>query len=70
MNQQKYNFTVKGKRVAIDPLANYGYWDRKDGSEGGGLWFEGKALVDYDGAFDLPAAVRAELSELGFLADA
>jgi hypothetical protein len=25
--------------VGIDTAALYGYWERKDGSEGGGLWF-------------------------------
>ena len=24
--------------VEIDTAALYGYWERKDGSEGGGLW--------------------------------
>ena len=62
----KYNFTIKGHRVQIDPVANYGYWERSDGSEGGGLWFDGKVLIDYDGAFDLPRAVYDELRSLGF----
>ena len=26
--------------VGIDRHSRYGYWERKDGSEGGGLWFE------------------------------
>jgi hypothetical protein len=65
-----YKFTIKGKLVFIDPAAEYGYWERKDGSEGGGLWFEGKTLVDYDGAFDLPRAVYDELRELGFKVEA
>ena len=25
--------------IGIDTAALYGYWERKDGSEGGGLWF-------------------------------
>lgn len=32
----------------------------------GGLWFDGKELVDYDGCFELPDAVRIALKELGY----
>jgi hypothetical protein len=61
-----YNFTIIGKRVQIDPEASYGYWERKDGSEGGGLWFDGKSLVDFDGDYDLPRVVYDELESLGY----
>ena len=81
-----YSFTVtlrpwgtdpnKGQ-VSIDPVARYGYWERKDGSEGGGLWFEPCAtggpgrleLIDYDGAFSLPRAVYAALRDAGYVMD-
>lgn len=45
----KYNFTITLRPwgdnpetgiVEIDPAALYGYWEHRDGSEGGGLWFE------------------------------
>jgi hypothetical protein len=26
--------------VQIDPVARYGYWEHRDGTEGGGLWFQ------------------------------
>ena len=67
--------------VGIDPAALYGYWERKDGSEGGGLWFdtvpglyrEGQApqleLTDYDGAGELPRSVVAALREAGVVLD-
>ena len=69
--QAPYKFTLKlypygtgpnnCGEIGIDPAACYGYWERRDGSEGGGLWFEqtenGLILVDYDGAFDLPSSV-------------
>ena len=32
----------------------------------GGLWFEGKELVDYDGCFELPKEVVMAVLELGF----
>jgi hypothetical protein len=82
-----YNFSItlrpwgtdpnKGQ-VSIDPVARYGYWERKDGSEGGGLWFDtvpglyrpgdkpALELVDYDGAFALPRAVYAALRDAGY----
>jgi len=60
------NYTLKGARVAIAPASDYGYWERKDGSEGGGLWFDGKDLRDYDGAYELPAACIAQIEELGY----
>ena len=60
--------------VEIDPAALYGYWERRDGSEGGGLWFENTTtdqleLVDYDGAATLPRAVIEALRAAGFLLD-
>jgi hypothetical protein len=71
----EYNFTIKlhpwGENpergtVGIDPAALCGYWEHKDGSEGGGLWFERTEsgdleLVDYDGHYTLPRLVIAAL---------
>ena len=52
--------------VEIDESAMDGAWEYRDGTEGGGLWFErlddGRLdLVDYDGAFALPQAVIVAL---------
>jgi hypothetical protein len=60
--------------VQIDPAALYGYWERKDGSEGGGLWFAKDSaaqleLIDYDGAAELPRAVVEALRAAGFSLD-
>jgi hypothetical protein len=79
-----YNFTIKlhpyGTApdvgiVEIDPAALYGYFERKDGSEGGGLWFdraEGDTLelVDYDGVSCLSPKVIAALRAAGVTVDA
>lgn len=82
----KYNFTVhlktdKGNEVHIDPAALYGYWERSDGSEGGGLWFEvhesstdGDAgrkleLTDFDGDFELPQSIVKKMREEGYVLD-
>jgi hypothetical protein len=95
-----YNFTLTLKPygdapdlgvVKIDPQALYGYWERRNGMEGGGLWFApqcdpghatatgwqaGKPipgapleLTDYDGAFDIPKAVKTALVAAGFYLD-
>jgi hypothetical protein len=68
-----YNFDVKfqhGKfEVGVDTSANYGYFEHETkGDEcGGGLWFEGKELTDFDGLFELPKAVAEGLREHGFV---
>ena len=62
-----YNFDVKlvsgtGRWVVeIDSSANYGYFEDTVNSGEGGLWFEGKALVDYDGFSELPKTVEKML---------
>lgn len=85
---QTYNFetilhpwgTEHGK-VGIDTASLYGYWERKDGSEGGGLWFSRELigsrldqkgpleLMDYDGAFELPRPVISALLAAGVVLD-
>ena len=60
--------------VGIDTTALYGYFERKDGSEGGGLWFDRLAdnrleLADYDGLAVLPRSVVACLKAAGFVLD-
>ena len=35
----------------------------------GGLWFEDKTLVDYDGCYELPEEVVMAVTELGFNVD-
>jgi hypothetical protein len=62
-------------RVGIDEAELYGYWEHKDGSEGGGLWFErldnGQLdLIDYDGDYMLPMLVIAALRASGVSVDA
>ena len=78
-----YEYTIKlypygadRGTVQIDPKAQYGYWEHRDCTEGGGLWF-GPAdhtgaleLLDYDGAFELPRRVVEGLRIAGFKLDA
>ena len=78
-----YNFTIKLQPygnapdlgiVEIDPVAVYGYFERRNGTEGGGLWFEddGRSLVlvDYDGVATLPQAIIDSLRNHGVAVDA
>lgn len=73
-----YNFTLTLRPygdapdrgvVAIDGEAKYGYWERPNGTEGGGLWFDESDgqmyLTDHDGAGELPRRVITALREAG-----
>jgi len=64
----EYTLTTKvGKwEVHISPSTNYGFFEHIELGEGGGLWFKGGALVDYDGVFELPSGVEAAIQELGY----
>jgi hypothetical protein len=67
--------------VKIDTAARYGSWEHKDGTEGGGLWFdevpglyrEGQTpsleLVDFDGYYMLPRSVVDALRTAGYILD-
>jgi hypothetical protein len=62
-NFQVFDTSAPESKIGIDFNEKYGYWERKDGSEGGGLWFELNEetemleLIDFDGAYELPARV-------------
>jgi len=61
--------TICGKyEVQISTLDQKGYFeDESFGDEqGGGLWFEKKSLIDYDGMACLPNDVIKAVRELGF----
>jgi len=54
-----------GRRpVPIDGPWQY-WWEYADGTEGGMIWIEDNTVIDYDGAFDMPACVWQELAEQG-----
>lgn len=58
--------------VGIDRAALHGYWEYRDGTEGGELWFEAMPdgsleLTDYDGAFTLPVRVIIALRAGGIV---
>ena len=54
----------------VNPIVR-GWWERKDGSEGGELVIDTREgeVSDFDGAFDLPNYVRKELATLDIAVD-
>lgn len=50
---------------------SYGYFEHEEygDGQGGGLWFAGKELIDYDGVFSLPLEVVSALRSVGFIVD-
>lgn len=63
LKYETHNFTVE-----ISPSTNYGYFEHNKGGEGG-LWFEDKFLIDYDGVSVLPDEVYAMIQHLGYSFD-
>ena len=57
----------KGNWMAeVSPSTSYGYFENGITGSGGGLWFEGPVLVDYDGVVQLPKAVIDMLVGAGY----
>jgi len=58
--------------VYIDTEDGDGSWEYQSDEDDeetyseGGLWFEGKELVDYDGCYELPQEVAMAVKELGY----
>lgn len=63
MNKQ---ITTKNFTIGLWP--DGGFFEHNDhGDEyGGGLWFNGKELVDYDGVYELPGEVVRALDGAGY----
>jgi hypothetical protein len=55
--------------IEISPTTSYGYFENSKTGSGGGLWFEGDELVDYDGVMALPALVASALRGAGYIVD-
>jgi len=54
--------------IRVSPTTNYGYFEHNELGEdcGGGLWFDGNNLTDYDGVFELPRTVADALVQAGY----
>ena len=54
-------------------LGSFEIYDIETGGESwyaeGGLWFNGKDLIDYDGVFALPKSIEKKLIEMGYNLD-
>jgi hypothetical protein len=65
------NIDTENFEIRVSESTQYGYFEHNTlGDEcGGGLWFIGDELVDYDGVFQLPKEVVEALRNHGFLLD-
>jgi hypothetical protein len=65
----KHNYTQNAQvgnwKVYVSPSTKYGYFENQKSGTEGGLWFEGRKLVEYDGVYELPANVIKALESLG-----
>lgn len=59
--------------INVDEDQDYGWFELYDDATGGddwhaegGIWLDGKELVDYDGVAGLPLCIINKLEELGF----
>lgn len=61
-------FDTKDFHIEVIPEKSLGWFEHHtEGEEfGGGLWFDGKALTDYDGVFELPRQVVTALQGAGY----
>ena len=72
---EKYNWNIKARtdhyEIMIDSAAQYGYFEHLMLGEdrAGGLWFDGKEIVDFDGVSELPKEVTGFLKENGYSGD-
>lgn len=57
--------------IDIDDEVGVGFFEHNEvGDEcGGGLWFDGRTLTDYDGVYDLPSEVQRALLDNGYQLD-
>lgn len=68
MSEQR-NYSQKTQvgnwETRIDPDSQYGYFEHEHTGSGGGLWFEGGELIDYDGVACLPKQVIEAIRSFG-----
>jgi hypothetical protein len=76
--QNSYGILAKEDDVELEITIGinsdeYGYFEMYDVETAGekwhaegGMWFDGKNVIDYDGVFSLPAAIIVKLNDLGY----
>lgn len=63
------NLSTATHTIEIDTAAGYGYFQNDTTGTEGGLWFEDKTLIDYDGVAVLPKQVEDALKAKGYSLD-
>jgi hypothetical protein len=63
--------TVNTRHYTVEVKGDRGYFEHNyHGDEvAGGLWFDGKTLIDYDGTIQLPHEVIGALRQGGYIVD-
>ena len=70
--QQKHQYlldiSTEAFTIQISQSTSYGWFEHNELGDdcGGGLWFEGNQLTDYDGVAVLPRRVAEALKKAGF----
>jgi hypothetical protein len=59
-------FEDENWQVHYNESTQKGWFEQKRWGTSGGLWFENKVLVDADGTFEVPKAVKGLLVANGF----
>lgn len=62
----KWQVVIGKPRHAVPASQYRGWFEHGDDGEGGGLWFDGNMLADYDGVYEPPQDVIAGILALGF----
>jgi len=60
------NLSTKRYAIEIDTLEQYGYFQSNHTGTEGGLWFDDRELIDYDGVVVLPKEVEQALIKAGY----
>jgi len=57
------DISTKDFEIKVDTVKQYGFFEHNELGDqcGGGLWFEGNELTDYDGVYALPVQVYEAL---------
>ena len=72
MTYKYIGFTFSnGEPMPVTNGTRRGYWEFSDGGEGGELHIDvqSKEVTDFDGHYDLPSYVKAELRAAGYIVD-
>ena len=71
-NSNMHDYTVRADFgmyvVRVSPRTRYGYFEHTEHGDlrGGGLWFDGLEVTDYDGVAILPVDVIEGLTRAGY----